>query len=204
MGAILRVLVVGLVLLAAVMLMLARGLRDVPAPETATLLPESALVPNVELTDADGQPFSLASLEGSYVLLFFGYTNCPDICPLSLQALAAAKSDLESRAPNGVPKVVFVSIDPHRDTPERIAEYLAHFDPEFIGATSADETLAPLLKTLGVSVHKDEVDGEYYNVVHNGTIYVLGPDGRWIALFGGSSHVPAEIVRDYLRIRRLS
>jgi protein SCO1/2 len=197
----LRVLVVGLVLLAAVMFMLPRRI-DVPAPATATVLPETVALPAVELTDQAGEPFSLSSLEGDFTLLFFGFTNCPDICPLTLQALAAAKAEIASRAPALVPEVVFVSVDSERDTSERIAEYLGHFDSEFIGATAADETLAPLLKTLGVTVHKMPVDGQYYNVVHNGTIYVLASDGRWLALFGGSSHAPATIAEDYLRIRR--
>jgi protein SCO1/2 len=183
------------------MFMLPRRI-DVPAPETATVLPETVALPAVALTDQAGEPFSLSSLEGDFTLLFFGFTNCPDICPLTLQALAAAKTEIASRAPALVPEVVFVSVDSERDTSERIAEYLAHFDPAFIGATATDETLAPLLKTLGVTVHKAPVDGQYYNVVHNGTIYVLASDGRWLALFGGSSHMPTTIAEDYLRIRR--
>lgn len=202
MGAMLRILVVGLVLLAAAIMLVPRGDRNVPLPDVATVLPEPVELPETEFIDDAGRAFSSGDLRGRFSLLFFGFTNCPDICPLTLQVLATVKDELQSRGSELVPQVVFVSVDPHRDTPERIAEYLTHFDSDFRGATNTDEKLAPLLAKLGVTVHKNDSNGEYYNVVHNGTIYVLGPDGRWIALFGGSSHEAAAIVTDYLRIRR--
>jgi len=99
---------------------------------------------------------------------------------------------------------VFVSVDPQRDNPDRIRDYLANFDPDFLGLTAADEVLAPLLETLGVVVHKDEQDGEYYNVVHNGTVYLLDASGQWIGLFGGSEHEASQIASDFLRIRSRS
>lgn len=200
MGPMLRILVVALVLLTAAIMLAPRPSRNVPEPAVATVLPEPVVLPAIELIDDTGATFSTDALGGRYTLLFFGFTNCPDICPLTLQVLATVTKELESRG--GAPDVLFVSVDPHRDTPERIAEYLGHFDADFRGATNSDEELAPLLTKLGVTVHKTESDGEYYNVVHNGTIYVLAPDGRWIALFGGSSHDASSIVTDFLRIRR--
>lgn len=199
-GGMLRILVVGLVMLVAALLLLPD--EPVPPPDVATVLPEPRELPATSLIDHDGGAFSTTDLAGEFTLLFFGFTHCPDICPLTLQVLAAARTEIESRAPALTPRVVFVSVDPHRDTPDRIRAYVRNFHPEFVGVTAADETLAPMLGTLGVMVHKNELDGERYNVVHNGTVYVLDAAGRWIALFGGSSHDPSTLATDFLRIRR--
>jgi protein SCO1/2 len=134
--------------------------------------------------------------------MFFGFTHCPDICPLTLQVLASAVSALREQAPELVPEVVFVSVDPRRDSAQRIRAYLNNFDSQFRGVTGADESLEPLIKAFGLTVHKTEIDGEHYNVVHNGTVFVIGPNAELVALFGGSSHEAAAIVSDYLRIRR--
>jgi protein SCO1/2 len=202
MGALLRILIVALVLLVAAMFLVPRGRDAVPATAAATVLPESLPLPEVALVDDMGEAFTTADLRGDYRLLFFGFTHCPDICPLTLQVLASVRADLEARAPGLAPQIVFVSVDPERDTPERIREYLASFDPALIGITGPDEALQPLVETLGVTVHKTEVDGEHYNVVHNGAIYVIGPDAAWIAVFTGSTHDAAVIASDYLKIRR--
>jgi len=197
----LRILVVALVVLVAALMLLPRDRALVNPPAVATVLPEPRELPNVRFLDQSGSPFTTRDLAGNYTLLFFGYTNCPDICPLTLQVLAQAIGRIEARAPALVPRVVFVSVDPHRDTPDRIRAYLNAFDDRFIGITASDATLEPLLSTTGVMVHKSVSDGEPYNVTHNGTVYVLDADGRWIALFGGSSHDAATIATDFQRIR---
>ena len=200
----LRILVVALVLLVAAMLMMPRN-RDTnvqrTATQVATVLPQPRPLPEFALDDAAGGEFTRASLLGRHRLLFFGFTNCPDICPLTLQVLATAVDEITARAPELVPEVVFVSVDPYRDTPNRIREYLRNFDATFIGVAGSDEALEPLIQMLGVTVHKVEADGEHYNVVHNGTVFVIDPDAALVALFGGSSHDANTIVSDYLRIR---
>ena len=202
----LRVLVVALVLLVAAMLMIPRNREAVPhapnvATQTATVLPRPRPLPEFALIDASGGEFTLANLRGRHRLLFFGFTHCPDICPLTLQVLATAVDEIATRAPELVPEVVFVSVDSRRDTPERIREYLRNFDARFVGAVGSDPALEPLIQMLGVTVHKVETDGEHYNVVHNGTVYVIDPDAALAAIFGGSSHDAEAIVSDYLRIR---
>lgn len=196
----LRILVPALVLLVAAILLLPRH-GEMQPPEAATVLPEDLALPDVQLTDTAGRSFSLADLD-DYGLLFFGYTNCPDVCPLTLQTLAVAEQQLRDQAPNLVPRVMFVSIDPDRDTLEKIASYVHVFDPSFSGFTADEQTLAPLLAAIGVTVHKTETDGGTYNVVHNGTVFVISPGGKLIALFGGSSHEASTIASDFLRIRR--
>jgi protein SCO1/2 len=195
-GGMLRVLVITLVLLVAA-LMLLRPRVEVPGVTVATVLDAPRSLPDVALVDQNGRPFSLASQTGHATLLFFGYTNCPDICPLTLAVLKQAAAQLRASDPATAPAVVFISIDPARDTPERIGAYLRGFDPSFIGATADEATLAPLLSALAVSVHHESEGGASYNVTHNGTIYVLDADGRWTAIFGGSSHQSDEIVHDY-------
>lgn len=200
-GGMLRILVIGLVVLVVAMMLIGRQTSLVPAPSIATVLPEPRPLPAVELTDTAGRKFATADLAGDYTLLFFGFTNCPDICPITLQVLADVSRALQARQPAFVPRIAFVSVDPRRDTPAVIEAYLGHFDAAMIGLTAPEETLAPLLNDLAVTVHKTEVDGERYNVVHNGTIYVLDPQGRWIALFGGSTHDADAVATDFIRIR---
>jgi protein SCO1/2 len=196
----LRILVVALVVLVAAMFLLPRSERGAP-PQTATILPEPRNLPAVELIDHTGQALRLDAPRDDFTLLFFGFTNCPDVCPLTLKVLADARAEVARRAPQFTPRVLFISVDPHRDTAERIATYLKGFDPEFIGATAADARLKPLLDTLGVAVEKHEHGNEQYNVVHNSAIYVLGPDGKWIAVSTGP-HEAATIAADYLKIRQ--
>jgi protein SCO1/2 len=202
----LRILVVALVLLVAAMLMVPRNRDTMPgAPgsevQTATVLPQPRPLPEFGLTDTSGREFTRASLRGRYRLLFFGFTHCPDICPLTLQVLATAVDEIAARAPELVPEVVFVSVDPHRDSPDRIRDYLRNFDAQFIGVVGSDAALEPLVQALGVTVHKVETDGEHYNVMHNGTVFVIDADAALVAIFGGSSHEAQAIVSDYLRIR---
>lgn len=174
----------------------------VPEPEVATVLTPPLAIPDATLVDHAGRTFTMADLEGRFSLMFFGFTYCPDICPLTLQVLAGVRADIGALQPELVPDVVFVSVDSYRDTPERIRDYIGNFDTGFTGITGSDEALAPLLGALGVTVHKNERDGEYYNVIHNGTVYVIGPEAELIAVFTGSSHDADAIATDVVRIRR--
>jgi protein SCO1/2 len=195
----LRVLVVGLVVLVATMFLLPRAGNSPLA--NATFLTEPLALPAVDLVDAAGKHADLETFRGHFTLLFFGFTNCPDVCPLTLKVLADTRAQLAGRFANAVPQVVFVSVDPARDTPEQIAGYLHNFDGAFVGLTAADARLAPLLKTLGVSVQKHQHGGENYTVVHNSTVYVIGPDAELIAVSSGP-HDAATLATDYLKIRQ--
>jgi protein SCO1/2 len=200
----LRVLIVALVLLVAAMFLLP---RPQPAPPTkATLVTDAQPLPSFSLSDTAGRPVTNAALEGRFSMLFFGYTHCPDVCPLTLHVLANTMHELQTKdpklAPDAVPQVVFVSVDPGRDTPERIRQYLDVFDKSFVGATAPDEALAPLLKTLGVTVMRQEQHGEQYTMVHNGTVYFIGPHAELIAV-SSPPHDPATLASDYSKIRAL-
>ncbi len=195
-GGMLRVLVVGLVVLVAVMFMMPHA----PSPTSAaTVLAEPRALPAVELVDAHGSRLDLGAFRGRFTLLYFGFTQCPDVCPLTLKALADVRAKLNERAPQAVPQVVFVSVDPERDTPAAIAEYLGHFDSSFVGATASDARLAPLVAALGVTVEKHRLGDGHYNVTHNDTVYVIGPNAELVAVASGP-HDPATLASDYLKI----
>ena len=196
----LRVLVVALVVLVAAVFLLPRPERGAP-PQTATLLPEPRVLADVRLVATDGSEVRLHELAGNFTLLFFGFTNCPDVCPLTLAMLAEARAEIERRAPRLAPRVLFVSVDPNRDTPERIRAYVQGFDPEFEGATAAHAELAPLLMALGVAIERHEHGGADYTVVHNSAIYVLDAEARWVAV-STAPHDPKVVAGDYLRIRQ--
>ncbi|MDE0006603.1 MAG: SCO family protein [Rhodospirillaceae bacterium] len=171
-----------------------------PPPVAATLLEPPLELPEVSLTDKTGETFTTELLNGRFNLLFFGFTHCPDICPLTLAVLA--RMGVEWNTPHiDVPQVVFVSVDPARDDAERIDNYLGHFDPAFQGVTGPREAMDPWLKALGVAVHVDpHAEGEPYTVTHNSTVYVVGPGSELIAVFS-PPHDSAVIAADFLRIR---
>lgn len=171
-----------------------------PPPVAATLLEPPLELPEVSLADKTGDAFTTEQLNGRFNLLFFGFTHCPDICPLTLAVLA--RMGAEWNTPHiDVPQVVFVSVDPARDDPERIDTYLGHFDPAFQGVTGPREAMDPWLKALGVAVHVDpHAEGEPYTVTHNSTVYVVGPGAELIAVFS-PPHDSAVIAADFLRIR---
>jgi protein SCO1/2 len=195
-GGLLRVLVVGLVVLVAVMFMMPRA----PSPTSAaTVLSEPRALPAVELVDAHGSRLDLDAFRGRFTLLYFGFTQCPDVCPLTLKALADVRAKLSERAPHVLPQVLFVSVDPDRDTPAAIADYLGHFDASFVGATAPDARLAPLVAALGVTVEKHRHGGDQYGVTHNDTVYVIGPNAELVAIASGP-HDPATLASDYIKI----
>jgi protein SCO1/2 len=179
---------------------LRRELAVAPAPEHALLFGESRPLPEFSLVDQQGRAFGPASLRGHWTFLFFGFVNCPDICPTTLATLAAARRSLADLPEGEIPGVALVSVDPGRDTPEQLARYVAHFDPAFMGVTGSPEAIAALTGALGVAVIIGPAasDGSY-TVDHSAAIFLVDPEGRVTALFG-APHESAGIARDYRRI----
>ena len=198
----LRILMVVLILLAGATLWISAVRQDLPAPAVATVLPEPLSLPAVQLTDQRGLDFSTAELVGTFSLMFFGFTNCPDICPITLQTLANVEAELRAKGLDA-PRIVFVSVDPDRDTPAQIERYLGNFSSNFVGITGSQQALQPLLAALGVTVERHQHPGEEaYNVIHNSTVYLIGPRAEWLAIFS-APHDATVIATDYLRIRQL-
>lgn len=152
------------------------------------------LAPAVALTDQHGQPFDLASQHGKVVLLFFGYTNCPDVCPTTLSDFITVKERLGKRADDV--RFVFVSVDPARDTPERLTQYLDFFDPSFIGLTGTPEQIDAVKQGYGVfSQARESTSSLGYLVDHTTTTFLIDPDGNERLVYGYGTD-PAAIAED--------
>lgn len=129
------------------------------------------------LTDQNGKTVSLADYQGKWIALSFGYTRCPDVCPTNLLGLAETMQLLGEDA-NKV-QVLFVSVDPNRDTPSVLKEYVPLFDEHFIGLTAAnDDAIAPVLKAWKIAATKVPVKDGHYSVDHSAGLYLLDPTGK--------------------------
>ena len=125
--------------------------------------------PEIQLTDHNGQPFTLSSQRGKVVLLYFGYVNCPDECPLTMAHVKLARESLGEQAKDV--QVVMVSTDPKRDTAQALKDFMTHFDPSFLGLTGPLDELQKTWKDYGVTV---EDSGE----THSTYLYVIDPAGN--------------------------
>ncbi|MBI5958858.1 MAG: SCO family protein [Chloroflexi bacterium] len=178
-----------LVLLLFAILLAGCTKSDGSKPPTATPLPGTVLDPPREvrdftLTSHTGEPLSLHDLRGKVVLMFFGYTNCPDVCPTTLAEFKRVKTELGDEAQNVA--FVFVSVDGARDTPERLAAYVAAFDPDFIGLTGEDVTLRTIGKDYGLfyqRVNYDSAQEGNYLVDHTASSFALDAEGRLSIIF---------------------
>ena len=141
------------------------------------LLPQSRNLPSVKMTDQNGQPVAIDELKGKWSLLFFGYTFCPDICPTTLAQLRQIKSELPKEAVDKL-QVVLVSVDPHRDTPQQLKQYLGYFDKDFQGLTASSvEDLQKLANAVSIPFIPADTSKPNYTVDHSGNLAVIGPDG---------------------------
>jgi protein SCO1/2 len=152
-----------------------------------------------ELTKQDGTPFTNDDLSGQWSLLFFGYTHCPDICPATMNVLAEAKR----KSAGDFPRVVFVTVDPQRDTVDMLGDYVHYFDPEFTGVTGDEKMIQAL--ALQASVLHMKVPGESgnendYLVDHSSSILLINPEGQ-LAAFLGAPHTPGSILESVENIR---
>ncbi len=141
------------------------------------LLPQSRTLPAVKMVDQDGQPVVIDELKGKWSLLFFGYTFCPDICPTTLAQMRQIKSELPKEAVDKL-QVVLVSVDPNRDTPQQLKQYLGYFDKDFKGLTASSvEDLQKLANAVSIPFIPADTSKPNYTVDHSGNLAVIGPDG---------------------------
>ena len=140
------------------------------------LLPQSRSLPSVTMTNQDGQPVTINELKGKWSLLFFGYTFCPDICPTTLAQLRQIKSELPKDVV-GKLQIVLVSVDPNRDTPQQLKQYLGYFDPEFQGVTASVDDIQKLANAVSIPFIPADTSKPNYTVDHSGNLALLGPDG---------------------------
>jgi len=180
----------------------------------ALLLTGGASDPNVTTTGKAliGGPFTLVDqhgktvtdrdFRGRYMLIFFGFTHCPDICPAELQVIAASLDELGPKAEEVVP--IFVTLDPERDTPEVMADYVKNFGSRFVGLTGSAEAIAEAAKAYRVAFskfeNKDAVGDDNYSIDHSAFVYLMGRDGEYITHFnyGAPAAKMTESLRRYL------
>ena len=170
-----------------------------PYEFTGTVLADPQPAPAFTLTGDTGEPVALESLRGKVVLMYFGYTYCPDICPASLAELADAMELLGDRAEDV--QVVMITVDPARDTPAVLAEYMDYFDPRFIGLTGSDREIGAVADSYGVFYQAEEgTAATGYLVDHLASVMVIDGDGRWVEIlsYGTTAEQIAADVREWL------
>lgn len=152
------------------------------------------------LVDESGKTVTDEDFRGKFMLVYFGYTYCPDVCPTELQNMTAAMADLGSKASQVVP--VFITVDPERDTVQVMSDYVKHFMPGLVGLTGTPEQVASVAKTYRVFFQKvtDEGATGGYSMDHSSIVYLMGPDGRFVEHFGPGTtpQQMAEGIRKYL------
>jgi protein SCO1/2 len=130
------------------------------------------------LTDTNGNPFRLSDQKGKIVLVFFGYTHCPDVCPVTLSQYKQIKQQLKNQAEDI--RFVFITVDPQRDTIEAMRRYVPNFDPQFIGLTGSPEQIEQVKQSYGVYSENNPADEQgNYLVDHTARIYLIDQQGNW-------------------------
>ena len=159
----------------------------ISSPKTAsihsgTLLKAPRPLPEFQLTDQDGQPFTRESLTGHWTLVFPGFTYCPDVCPTTLGLLKQVEAKLGKKAERL--QIVLFSVDPERDTPETLKRYVQFFSPRFVGVTTAEPQLKQMAQTLGVAYIKVAGDTpESYTMDHSAALILIDPEARIAGYF---------------------
>ena len=154
-----------------------------------------------QLTDQNGRPFTQNGLKGRWSLIYFGFTNCAHICPVHMLQLAKFYRELEARptADNSLPQVVFISVDPARDTPEKVKQYVNNFHPDFIGLTGEENQISAL-EAFFKAQHKANtaINGQY-QVNHSALVYLVNPHMQMVASFYPPFYIDG-LVKDYLAV----
>ncbi len=170
-----------------------------PQLQSVRLFPAARPLAPFELQDEQGQPFTPARLRGQWNLIFFGYTHCPDVCPGTL-AKAARMMQLLENEKRPLPAVWFVSVDPERDTREKLAQYVHYFHPAFHAATGSPEALEAMSRNLAVVYFLGEKDENgHYEVDHSANLLLIDPQGRFAGIIP-PPHDPAVMAADLARL----
>tara|TARA_Y100000739_G_scaffold217633_1_gene214337 strand:- start:117 stop:704 length:588 start_codon:yes stop_codon:yes gene_type:complete len=152
------------------------------SPEYSTVLTKPIKLDEFMLTADDDSVFSNQSLEDKWSLLFFGYTHCPDVCPLTLHQLAQANKELADKL-DSTPDIIMVSVDPDRDTSEILQKYVRSFGENVSGVTGNNEELDKLTSQLGIFYNANKHEGENYSVNHSAAVILINKNAEFHAVF---------------------
>ncbi len=207
-GTIALIAVVAIILAASAFWLMRRGPADTANPYYGQKFAKPRQAFDFTLVDQNGKPFSLDSLRGKLVLMAFGFTHCPNICPTTLGDLAAVYRALPA-ADQARVQVLFISVDPERDTPAVLKDYVPFFDKHFVGLTGSPKQIAETAKAYGAfyekSYQSSKIAANYYTINHSSYLYAIGPKGRWIALYNYDQlHESARIAADVERFLEAS
>jgi protein SCO1/2 len=145
------------------------------------------------LQNGDGATVRDRDFRGRYMLVYFGYTHCPDVCPTTLSDMASAMDKLPAAARSRVVPI-FVTVDPARDTPQIIGDYARAFGPEFVGLTGSADAIASAEQEYHVYAAKHPLEHGDYAMDHSSVLYVMGPDGGFLGVITDGAK-PAEIAQ---------
>ncbi|MET0026113.1 MAG: SCO family protein [Candidatus Thiodiazotropha sp.] len=177
------------------------GKPQQPLHTEASAVGEPRRLKAFSLTDQLGQTYDNQRLLGHWTFMSFGYTYCPDICPTTLSIMSEVSNRIRAQAQHAPFQVVFVSIDPERDTPARLAEYVTYFDPAFLGVTGTQQELQKLTRPLGILYQRVDTQDSAMGYVmdHTASIILVDPQGRFFAYFL-HPHDADSITRDFTTI----
>ena len=165
----------------------------------AFVIPIASELPEFTLRDQLGERVNASSFRGQWDLVFFGFTHCPDVCPTTLQTLANVKRQLLDSGSDHLPRIVLVSVDPERDTPELLAQYVDYFGDGNLGVTGELSEIRKLTAGLGIYFEKvpdsSSDDTDDYTVNHSAAVLLINPDGQFSALFS-APHTVENYVHD--------
>ncbi len=165
-------------------------------PRALPAMPEA---PEGGFVDQDQQPFDSERLQERWSLMFFGFTSCPDICPMTLGMLAQTEKLLADLPAAQRPQVILVSVDAQRDTPAQLSSYVKFFSPSFTGITAPQDVIEDFARQMGVVVAITPLEGGGYTVDHSASIFLVDPQGAMRALFS-APHTAAQLAEDYRRV----
>ncbi len=183
----------------------AQNLFNKPQPEFATtmqtvrLFPQVREIPDFALQSADGKLINKATLSKHWTVVFLGFTHCPDICPTTLADLSKVQKIWETLPSETRPRVLFISVDPERDTPKAIAEYAAFFHKDTLTATAQEPALTEFVQSLALVYAKMPLKNGDYTMDHSATIVVLNPQGNEVGIIR-QPFIPEKIAADLIAL----
>ena len=173
-------------------------LEKKPSLITGKILVRPMEIDNFELIDQNNEAFNKKSLEGGWTVLFFGYTNCPDVCPTTIYKLAEIKNGIKEDLPSANFNTVLVTLDPDRDSTERLDEYIGYFDETMLGVTGTYENIQSFTSSLSVFYQRINKE-EGYDFNHTASIFVFDKDGSLFATMSPANTV-GELESDFFKI----
>lgn len=163
------------------------GGRGALVPKHATLLPQPKALAEFHLIDQSGNQFTRDALRGKWTMMFFGFTHCPDICPATLQKLAAARDRIAGRSSSHAhPDIVLISVDPDRDSVDVLGQYVGYFGADVSGITGDLAEIRRLAAQFGVFFEREAASDGNYNVSHSTAVMLINPDAEFHAVFGSA------------------